>query len=332
MAHTKAAALAVDEAAMMLTPHVVALATLLADEGRILLAGDHRQLGVILTHDWEEEDRPNIVEYQPQASAYATVQALTEHPAVTPAMARRIGLSLSRRLPAPIRRLVASIYAQDGITLRGPQRPVVPPGPRLAGEAGQVVWGEDAGIYLVVHEERGSRRANHLEAAIVERVLALAPATTAGETALVTAHRTQRVLLRQVCKEGRQYGAPGTPIDIIDTVNRVQGDERDTVIVTPATSDPNAIAETAEFILDPHRATVAFTRSKRRLIVVCARDLLDVVPTSYERYQDALLWKLLRRLCTHLVDTMTVDGVTVRVYTPQPGAHVVTEYDSGTAT
>jgi hypothetical protein len=149
----------------------------------------------------------------------------------------------------------------------------------------------------VVHEERGSRRANHLEAAIIERVLALAPATAAGETAIVTAHRAQRVLLRQVCTERGQYGAPGAAVDVIDTVNRVQGDERDTVIVTPATSDPNAIAETAEFILDPHRANVAFTRSKRRLIVVCARDLLDVVPTSYERYQDAVLWKLLRHLC-----------------------------------
>jgi hypothetical protein len=85
-------------------------------------------------------------------------------------MARRIGLSLSRRLPPPILRLVAPIYAQDGITLRGPQRPVVAAGPRPAGAAGHVVWGEDAGIYLVVHEERGSRRANHLEAAIIERV------------------------------------------------------------------------------------------------------------------------------------------------------------------
>jgi hypothetical protein len=332
MAHTKAAALAVDEAAMMLTPHVVALATLLTDEGRILLAGDHRQLGVILTHHWEEEDRPNIVEYQPQASAYVTVQALTEHPAVSPAMAQRIGLSLSRRLPAAIRRLVAPVYAQDGITLRGPQRPVVPPGPRPAGEAGQVVWDEDAGIYLVVHEERGSRRANHLEAAIVARVLALAPTTPAGETAIVTAHRAQRVLLRQVCTALGQYGTVGAPIDIIDTVNRVQGDERDMVIVTPATSDPNAIAETAEFILDPHRATVAFTRSKQRLIVVCARDLLDFVPMTYERYEDAILWKLLRHLCTHLVDTMVVDGVTVRVYTPPPGAEVATACDSGTAT
>jgi hypothetical protein len=52
----------------------------------------------------------------------------------------------------------------------------------------------------------------------------------------------------------------------------------------------------------------------------------------YERYQDAVLWKLLRHLCTRLVDTMTVDGVTVHVYTPRPGADVATAYDSGTAT
>ena len=139
-------------------------------------------------------------------------------------------------------------------------------------------------------------------------------------------------MLRQVCTQRGQYGAPRAPIDIVDTVNRVQGDERDTVIVTPATSDPNAIAETAEFILDPHRATVAFTRSRRRLIVVCARDLLDFVPTTYERYQDAVLWKLLRNLCTHLVDTMTVDSVTARVYTPHPSVQAATDYGTCTAT
>ena len=66
------------------------------------------------------------------------------------------------------------------------------------------------------------------------------------------------------------------------------------------------IKTAAEFILDPHRANVAFTRARRRLIVVCARDLLDFVPMAYERYEDAILWKLLRHLCTHLVDTMAV--------------------------
>ena len=91
------------------------------------------------------------------------------------------------------------------------------------------------------------------------------------------------------------------------------------------------IKAAAEFILDPHRANVAFTRARRRLIVVCARDLLDFVPTTYEHYQDAVLWKLLRNLCTHLVDTMTVDGVTARVYTLHPGANA-TSYDTGVAT
>jgi hypothetical protein len=60
--------------------------------------------------------------------------------------------------------------------------------------------------------------------------------------------------------------------------------------------------------------------------------LLDVVPAPYERYQDAVLWKLLRHLCTHLIDVMTVDGVTVRVYTPPPIGHAATDYDTGTAT
>jgi hypothetical protein len=52
--------------------------------------------------------------------------------------------------------------------------------------------------------------------------------------------------------------------------------------------------------------------------------LLAFVPTAYERYQDAVLWNLLRHLCTHLVDIVTVDGVTVRFYTPQPSAHAAT--------
>jgi hypothetical protein len=60
--------------------------------------------------------------------------------------------------------------------------------------------------------------------------------------------------------------------------------------------------------------------------------LLTFVPTSYERYQDAVLWNLLRHLCTHLVDIVTVDGVTVRFYTPQPSAHAATGYGIGTAT
>ena len=52
--------------------------------------------------------------------------------------------------------------------------PLVVQVPSAACASRSVAQGDEAGIYLVVHEERGSRRANHLEAAIIERVLALA--------------------------------------------------------------------------------------------------------------------------------------------------------------
>ena len=45
--------LIVDEASMMVFPHFLALATLVKDDGEIMLAGDHRQLAPIITHDWE---------------------------------------------------------------------------------------------------------------------------------------------------------------------------------------------------------------------------------------------------------------------------------------
>ncbi|MWR20477.1 hypothetical protein GN074_08065, partial [Helicobacter pylori] len=59
---------------MMVFPHYLALASLVAESGQIMLAGDHRQLAPILTHDWEEEDRPPTVLYQPFVSAYDAVQ------------------------------------------------------------------------------------------------------------------------------------------------------------------------------------------------------------------------------------------------------------------
>ncbi|NES93347.1 MAG: AAA family ATPase [Okeania sp. SIO2B9] len=68
--------LIVDEASMMVFPHFLALATLVKNDGEIMLAGDHRQLTPIITHDWENEDRPPVVYYQPYVSAYQAIQNL----------------------------------------------------------------------------------------------------------------------------------------------------------------------------------------------------------------------------------------------------------------
>ena len=56
--------LIVDEASMMVFPHFLALATLVKNDGEIMLAGDHRQLTPIITHDWENEDRSTVGFYR----------------------------------------------------------------------------------------------------------------------------------------------------------------------------------------------------------------------------------------------------------------------------
>ena len=93
-----------------------------------------------------------------------------------------------------------------------------------------------------------------------------------GDIAVITPHRAQRTLLT------RHLDAHiGGAVDVVDTVERLQGGERRVVIVSGTASEPNAIGASAEFLLNLNRSNVAFSRSQDRLIVVCARTLLDHV-------------------------------------------------------
>ena len=75
-------------------------------------------------------------------------------------------------------------------------------------------------------------------------------------------------------------------------------EERQTIFFSATVSDPVAIGQETEFILDIERANVAFSRTKRRLIVLASRALLDFVQPRLEHYQTALLWKHLRTMCS----------------------------------
>ena len=128
---------------MMVFPHFLALASLVAPSGEIMLAGDHRQLAPIVAHDWESEDRPPTVVYQPYVSAYEAVDRIREQTTVTisDAAVTRSALTYTFRLPHEIRELIARIYALDEIQLEG--RPAAPPiGARSVGFFDKVWDGE----------------------------------------------------------------------------------------------------------------------------------------------------------------------------------------------
>jgi hypothetical protein len=312
--------LIVDEASMMVFPHFLALATCLDPDGEVMLAGDHRQLSPILAHDWENEDRPPAVTYQPFASAYNAIREIADEQRVGPAAVSRSALELTFRLPPPIVELISRLYLLDDIQLRGlrdaavqavnaPAGLVVAAGDNPAAAGLGAAWSDDGGLYLILHDERESRQSNRFEADLIRELLRQAdPPPTAGSIAVLTPHRAQRSMLNEELQDQPAIG-------LVDTVERLQGGERPIVIVSGTASEPNAIAKSAEFLLDLNRSNVAFSRCQERLIVVCSRSLLDHIPAELENYQASLLWKSLRALCTRLVGAAELAGHRIQVLT-----------------
>ena len=177
------------------------------------------------------------------------------------------------------------------------------------------MWRWNVGLFLAVHDEDGSRRSNAVEVAAVEQLLAAAPPLPAGSVAVITPHRAQRSLL---ATRLAAHTGPGGPVGVIDTVERLQGGERPTVVVSGTVSDPTAVAANAGFVLNLNRANVAFSRVQDRLVVVCSRALLDHIPAEVEHYESAALWKALRDLCSEFVAEAEVGGHRVRLYRPPP--------------
>lgn len=95
---------------------------------------------------------------------------------------------------------------------------------------------------------------------------------TEASTTIVTPHKAQRTLLNKHLKEFSDT------IDLIETVEKLQGDERENIIVSATASDPSAIGNYAEFILNLNRSNVAFSRPKKRLIVVLFGGIVILYP------------------------------------------------------
>lgn len=305
--------LIVDEASMMVLPHFLAVASLVREDGEILLAGDHRQLAPIMAHDWEREDRPPVVLYQPYVSAYEAVRSLKRSRSVPDAAIRQSALEYTFRLPPAIRTLIARLYRLDGIELAGPPDPPSPARGSAASTIWEKLWQAPTGLYLVTHDERASRQSNPTEAAIIAEILRAAGPLGDGTVGIVVPHRAQRTLLKT---ELGGFAA----VDVVDTVERFQGGERQTIIVSATASDPAAISARAEFLLGLNRANVAFSRAQRRLIVICSERLIAHIPPSTEHYAEALLWKSLRAVCPRPLGETQTMGHSVRVWTVEQPA------------
>jgi DNA replication ATP-dependent helicase Dna2 len=144
---------------------------------------------------------------------------------------------------------------------------------------------------------------NQLEAETIgELVLALLSAgLPPGELGVVVPFRAQgraiRTLLRAHLPEREVLQAL-----VVDTVDRLQGQEREVVLISLTTSSPAFTSQLADFFFLPERLNLAITRPRTKLIVIGSSYILHAVPVDaqmaawIELLRDLLAYCSLRKL------------------------------------
>ena len=150
-------------------------------------------------------------------------------------------------------------------------------------------------VVVVLADSPMATSENRLEAEIVrELVLALKDGLQTEEGNLypdnqffndgvfiVCPHRAQNHLVRRLLKRERDWEPRS------DTVDKMQGQEAQAVIVSYGVSDPEYAAQEAEFIYSRNRLNVSITRAKSKCVMILSRQLLEAPPSVWDSPQVA---------------------------------------------
>jgi DNA replication ATP-dependent helicase Dna2 len=146
---------------------------------------------------------------------------------------------------------------------------------------------------------RNTTTRSHKEANAVADLIAtlLQCGFPAGEVAVVVPYRAQAREIRNLLRRAIPDAALSRQI-VVDTVERMQGQERDLEILSLTTSNPAFAANLAEFFFQPERLNVAVTRPRKKLIIVGSRHVLNADPTDPALKETVELLKDLLNSCT----------------------------------
>ncbi len=280
--------LVVDEASMMRLPELILSGAFISKNAQFLVAGDHRQLPPIQSHNWEREDRRTIEEMASFLSAQDFLRLLRQedlgmehvkckHKADITAER----LSESHRCHEVIAGFLREwVYLKDGIDFRSDQKQTLPAGkPQTEGLS--VALKPENVFVLIVHGENESFQSNAVEAKIID---ALVRNATTENVGVVTPHNAQRGLIKNLLSNG--FGKVR-----VDTVERFQGGEADFIIISSTVSDPDYVRGESDFLLNLNRINVAISRMKKKLVVVASKSIFQFMPQDARDYDKALLWR-----------------------------------------
>lgn len=128
---------------------------------------------------------------------------------------------------------------------------------------------------------RNTTTRNYPEAGVVVDLLLelLKAGVPAGEVGVVAPYRAQGRQIRTLLRKSLPDAEARRSI-LVDTVERMQGQEREVILISLTTSLPRFAADLADFFFQPERLNVAVTRPRSKLIIVGSRHVLRAEPEA----------------------------------------------------
>lgn len=120
--------------------------------------------------------------------------------------------------------------------------------------------------------------------------------------AVISPHRAQNAAIRSRLPQALRRDA------FVETVDRIQGKERDAVVLSYTVADAEFALAEADFIFSTERLNVAITRARTKLIVLISRRLLDAVPGDQEVMDRAERLREFVFSCASLGERRLADG------------------------
>ncbi|MFO1076289.1 MAG: AAA domain-containing protein [Planctomycetota bacterium] len=272
-----------DEAEQLPIPH--ALPGMLRSR-RWLFFGDHQQLPPVVTTS--------------RADPLAA-RSIFEH--LHDLYGSRL-LDTTYRLNADVCRVISDTFYGGRLaasTCAAPRRM-----PFLAGGRLDDVLAPEHGVVWLRIDHRQPGQRSHEEAnAVADLVddLVRQHAVPPAEIAVIAPFRAQVRLLRSAIQH---KALPGGELVTVDTVERIQGQEREVVIVSLTAGDPDEASGRSAFHLSTNRLNVALSRARTKAVLVASAHAFAALP------HDALALRMASR-CKELRDRIPAVDAT-RLY------------------
>lgn len=278
----------VDEASQMRVPESVIAVRRAAPEGRLLLAGDHRQLPPIVQGVYPEpEDGEPLL----HRSIFECLAADNRDGELISTLLESFRMNRTLcRFPAEQVYVPEYDSATDEIGSRRLELDALP-----REWTGQILDPEYPLVVCVLEGVRATAE-NAVEAALVADVAEALrrhllrggetyPDGEEGDSAfwrdgvfVVSPHQAQlRAVRRALDKRRDWHAAP-----FVDTVDKMQGQECDAVVVSYGVSDVEYAMGEKEFIYSLNRLNVAITRSRVKTVAFLPRPLLEPPVAAFE--------------------------------------------------